>query len=125
MQEFLHIDIRVTKGILMGWLTLTHNHNTLQGQPLEDVWNGNNKCLDCLGKRVQTYHEVHPASVSMHRGTVLKQEGDSKCFRAGITTQNEVLDEHTLHGNNVSERGEANGSKIMFSLSSEWIPAFF
>ena len=118
MQEFPHIDIRVTKGILMGWLTLTHNHNNLQGQPLEDVWNGNNKCLDGLGKRVQTYHEVHPASVSMHRGTVLKQEDDSKCFRAGITTQNEVLDEHTLHGNNVSERGEANGSKTMFSLSS-------
>jgi hypothetical protein len=41
LTELLKIAIRVTKGIRLGWLTLTHERNSLQRQPaktLRDVW---------------------------------------------------------------------------------------
>jgi len=41
LTELLKIAIRVTKGIRLGWLTLTHEHNSLQRQPaktLRDAW---------------------------------------------------------------------------------------
>ena len=41
LTELLKIAIRVTKGIRLGWLTLTHERNSLQRQPaktLRDAW---------------------------------------------------------------------------------------
>jgi hypothetical protein len=46
----------------------------------------------------RTYHEVHPASVSMHRGTVLKhEEATASVSESGITTQNETTVRRQKH----------------------------